>query len=211
MVNKGSPTPGRILDAAERLFAGEGVDGTTLSAVIEAAGARNKSAIAYHFGTKFDLLQAVIARHHAVIDADRDRMLDDLERRGRPTLDELVAAMVQPAAAMLETASGICYLQIQAALLSYPRRDRLPAPLRDPTSRLHRLNELMARVAGPDPAPDATRTLVVSIIFHGLADFSRTSPTAVERAEFVTELERAVLAILGRQEAAPAARRRRAR
>ncbi len=39
-----------LLDAAERLVADHGVDALSLRAVATAAGARNTSAAAYHFG-----------------------------------------------------------------------------------------------------------------------------------------------------------------
>ena len=58
-------TPERILDAAEEVFASAGIDGATVSAITALAGARNKSAVAYHFGSKFELLEAVITRHLA--------------------------------------------------------------------------------------------------------------------------------------------------
>jgi AcrR family transcriptional regulator len=206
MVNKGSATPGRILDAAEELFADNGIDATSLSAILERAGARNKSAIAYHFGSKFDVLQALIQRHWATIDVHRDRLLDDIESSGAPSLHGLVDAMVAPVAVKLDDASGRRYLQLQAALLSYPRRDQLPDTLLDPTQRLGRLQGLMRQVTDPDPNPDTTRALIVSLIFHGLGDFSRSTPTRAERQAFVAALTDAIYAILRVRERPPATR-----
>src|ERR1700722_19741495 len=51
----------RILDAAERLFAERGFRGTSVRAITGLAGA-NLAAVGYHFGSKAELLAAVIRR-----------------------------------------------------------------------------------------------------------------------------------------------------
>jgi AcrR family transcriptional regulator len=201
-----SDTPGarasgrdRILDAAERLFAERGIDATTVSAIIEASGARNKSAVAYHFGSKLDLLEAVLARHLVTLDRRRDEMLERLERLADPTLDDVVDALVLPVAAQLDDPAGVRYLQIQAALLSYPRRAALPESLRDPGPRFVRFGVQLRRVLGDRPMSAATGTLLTSLVFHGLADFARTGPHGRrERAEFVAALTAAVAGMLQR-------------
>lgn len=53
-------TKGAFLQAGERLFARKGFDGVTLDQLAEEAGA-NKALIAYHFGSKENLYDAVIA------------------------------------------------------------------------------------------------------------------------------------------------------
>lgn len=57
----GSATRLRILDAAEHLFAENGVDGTSLRRIMAAAGV-SISQINYHFGTKESLLRAIFER-----------------------------------------------------------------------------------------------------------------------------------------------------
>ena len=56
-----STTREDLLDAAERLFALHGVNGTSLRAVTREAGA-NVAAVHYHFGSKEELLREVFAR-----------------------------------------------------------------------------------------------------------------------------------------------------
>jgi AcrR family transcriptional regulator len=51
----------RILDAAEHLFAERGFDGTSIRDVTAEAGV-NLAAVHYHFGSKEDLLRAVLER-----------------------------------------------------------------------------------------------------------------------------------------------------
>jgi AcrR family transcriptional regulator len=189
----------RILDAAEALFAERGIDGATVSAITAASGARNKSAVAYHFGSKVDLLEAVLARHLAVLDRRRDEMLERVEQLHDPTLDDVVDALVLPVAAQLDDPAGVRYLQIQAALLSYPRRAALPESLRDPAPRFERFGVQLRRVLGDRQMSPATGVLLTSLVFHGLADFARTGPHGrTERDEFVGGLTAAVAGILQR-------------
>ena len=54
-------TKDRILDAAERLFASDGIEATSLRAITTEAGV-NLAAVNYHFQSKEALVQAVIAR-----------------------------------------------------------------------------------------------------------------------------------------------------
>nr|MBA3839938.1 helix-turn-helix transcriptional regulator [Thermoleophilaceae bacterium] len=54
-------TKQRILDAAERRFAAEGFDGTSMRAVTAEADV-NLAAVNYHFGSKAALLEAVVGR-----------------------------------------------------------------------------------------------------------------------------------------------------
>jgi AcrR family transcriptional regulator len=72
----GTDTRERILDAAERLFAAHGFAGTSLRAVTREAEV-NLAAVHYHFGTKEDLLRAVLDR--VVVPVNRER----LERLGQ--------------------------------------------------------------------------------------------------------------------------------
>ena len=194
----GSTTAERIVDAAESLFAERGLDATTITAIIEASGARNKSAVAYHFGSKFDLLRAVLARHTSRLDQRRDELLDEIESAGSVTVVELARAIVAPVAELLGDASGERYLQIQAGLLGYRDRDALPDLARDPGQRMVRLQRLIAVASGgPAPSSVAATVLIPSLVFHGLADIARRrSLSTGERDELVRALQSAVAAVL---------------
>lgn len=54
-----------ILTAAERLFAERGIAAVSNRQVSEAAGQGNNAAVGYHFGTKADLVRAIVRKHHA--------------------------------------------------------------------------------------------------------------------------------------------------
>lgn len=61
-------TRGALLSAAERLFAEHGVEAVTHRQIVDAAGQGNNAAVAYHFGTKKDLVRAIDESHAAFIE-----------------------------------------------------------------------------------------------------------------------------------------------
>jgi AcrR family transcriptional regulator len=97
------PTKERILDAAEHLFAENGVAATSLRAIMKAAGA-NMAAIHYHFGSREGLLEALMARRAEPVNRRRLEMLDQIERRhpaGPIPAGEIVRAFCAPALDMV--------------------------------------------------------------------------------------------------------------
>lgn len=89
-------TKQRILDAAERRFAAEGFDGTSLRSVTAEADV-NLAAVNYHFGSKAALLEAVVVR---ILGPATERQLDRLDeleaRADTHTVEELLEAFAGP-------------------------------------------------------------------------------------------------------------------
>ncbi len=88
----------RILDVAEKLFANNGYNGTSLRDVARGADLQT-AAIGYHYPTKEDLFDTVIRRRAAVMTEWRQRALAEMRQRHGAAaipLDELVRAYVQP-------------------------------------------------------------------------------------------------------------------
>lgn len=88
----------RIIDAAERLFADQGFDLVSLRDITNEAGA-NVAAVNYHFGSKENLIAAVVERHALPINQARISMLDEAEARHVPDavpVDEILRAFLQP-------------------------------------------------------------------------------------------------------------------
>ncbi|MDN5757160.1 MAG: TetR/AcrR family transcriptional regulator [Tomitella sp.] len=71
-------TRAAIMTAAERLFAERGVSAVSNRQIGEAAGQANNTAVAYHFGTKTDLIREIIGRHSQYIDDRRAELLAQL-------------------------------------------------------------------------------------------------------------------------------------
>lgn len=87
------------MSAAEQIVADNGMRALTFRAVQLAADQSNKSAAAYHFGSREGLLEAVIADRMAAVDARRREMIDQLERSAEPlTARQAVHVLVQPIA-----------------------------------------------------------------------------------------------------------------
>lgn len=93
----GSPrsaaTRERILDVAERLFAEHGIFAVSNRQVSEAAGQGNNAAVGYHFGTKTDLLRAIVNKHAAPIEQKRKELLADVE--GSRDLRDWITCLVR--------------------------------------------------------------------------------------------------------------------
>jgi AcrR family transcriptional regulator len=75
---RSASTRDAILDAAECLFAEHGHDSTSMRQITRAAHV-NLSAVNYHFGSKESLVVAVFQRRIEALNAERIRLLDDLE------------------------------------------------------------------------------------------------------------------------------------
>ena len=71
-------TKDRILDSAERLFARDGFEATSLRAITAEANV-NLAAVNYHFQSKEALVQAVIGRRMGPVNAQRIALLDACE------------------------------------------------------------------------------------------------------------------------------------
>ncbi|WP_217171187.1 TetR family transcriptional regulator [Streptomyces sp. AC512_CC834] len=86
----------QILDAAEHLFAEHGYSGTSVRAITKLAGA-NVAAVGYHFGSKAELMAAVVRRVVEPINAAQCAGLDELfARTPDPPVSELVEAFAGP-------------------------------------------------------------------------------------------------------------------
>jgi len=83
-----------ILAAAERLFAEHGVLAVSNRQVGEAAGQGNNTAVGYHFGTKADLVRAIVRKHAEQVELVRVRTLADVGESGE--LRDWVACLVRP-------------------------------------------------------------------------------------------------------------------
>jgi len=96
-----SHTRERLLDAAEKLFAENGIGATSLRAVTAEAAA-NLASIHYHFGSKDALLVEVFTRRIAPVNAQRLERLDQVEANDPDNLDAIVRAFISPALHLLQ-------------------------------------------------------------------------------------------------------------
>src|SRR5690606_15674687 len=82
--NRSEVTRKSILNAAETLFVKAGYDATSLRQITSAASV-NLASINYHFGSKEELVRAVLKRRLEWINRERIRLLDELEKAAAPS------------------------------------------------------------------------------------------------------------------------------
>lgn len=185
-----------LLDAAEALFAAEGVENVTLAAITKQADQRNGGAIHYYFGGRDGLLAAILDRHQAVLDEARMEALIELRRSASVTVEALVRVVIGSLAGRLDSASGRSFLAIQ--------RDRLLESagawnFRSMTMRLIAAEiEAIFHDEQLDQHEQEERfRLVTQLVVHRLADRSReeTLGTATPRALVIETLVSAATSI----------------
>jgi AcrR family transcriptional regulator len=172
-------TRARIIATAEQLFAENGVASVSLNEITRASGQKNRNAVHYHFGNKEALVRAIFEKHWQPIAAMRNRMLADIARTPEPGLDAIARALVLPVAARFDDPDGgLAYIKISAQLaannlLSFFRAsgdirtsgDGEPAWGSD-------MSAFWQPYLAPLPPPvrDQRMSLIVGMLFHGLAD-----------------------------------------
>ncbi len=157
-------TKDRLLDAAERMFARDGVQGARIADINALAGQRNPSALHYHFGSRLGVVEAILARYQSAIDVKVADALDRWDAEGRqPDVRDIVGAVVPPEVESLETQSGRDCIRIIPQLL--------PALSRN----------LRAGVASPS-SPQSQR--ILALLDERMA--ARSVPENVRRERLVT-------------------------
>jgi AcrR family transcriptional regulator len=142
-----------LLEQGALLFARHGVAGVTARQLHQAVGARNESALHYHFGSRDGLVAEILRLHLEAIEARRAALVDAIVAGDRQhDLRALVHALAAPMADDLASTLGRAHLRLVAQLshpaLAYevPFR-RVDAPSGRAVARwLHE-----ALVALPDP------------------------------------------------------------
>ncbi|PWE17922.1 TetR/AcrR family transcriptional regulator [Marinicauda salina] len=95
---RGEKTRERLLDAAERLFAEKGFHGVTVRAIARAADA-DPALVAYYFGGKRELFDAVLLRRAVELNEIRVAELESVERRAapdHPSIEDIISAFTHP-------------------------------------------------------------------------------------------------------------------
>lgn len=117
-------TKERILDAAERLFATNGFESTSLRQITAEANA-NLAAVNYHFQTKEALTRAVMLRRLAPINKRRLDLLDAIEFAagdGPLSLEDVMRAFFLPVMEARESdPSTRCLPKLLGRVMSEPR------------------------------------------------------------------------------------------
>lgn len=167
----------RILETAERLFAEHGIDQTSVRQINAAAGQRNASATAYHFGSRDALLAAVLDYRREAINARRIELINEIRRNGREReLHALVEALVHPLAERLgRRPEGDHYIRVIAQVTGHPTYHQLIQARLPHGTGLEQLLDLM-RACLPQLPEHILRQrfgMALRQVFNELADFQR--------------------------------------
>jgi AcrR family transcriptional regulator len=196
-----------LVRAAEQLFAQQGVDRVSLREIAIAAGQRNVSAATYHFGSKRELIEALLERHSRPIQNDWAATLaQDPEKK--LTLEELANLLVRPIVAKIDDPDGgRCYLEICGELVasrSFPLIGMRVASTQGAA-------ELALRIAQHGPKLPAMLTVLratrtAGLLYCSIGDYLRLTANGVEipRELFVADLVCTIVASV-KAEAPPAA------
>jgi AcrR family transcriptional regulator len=115
--------PEALIEVAAALMDEHGIDGVSDSQIIQVSGHRNRSAIKYHFGSRDDLVRAVMMPTMEKMNAERNALLDHLETvgGGQVSARSAVEVAVGPLARQLRSPEGRRYLRLGAQVLDHPR------------------------------------------------------------------------------------------
>lgn len=106
-----------ILYAGERAFAEFGYNGASMRAIGREAGV-NQAMIAYYYGSKEGLLEAIMRKRSTFVNTQREERLAALKAKGTPTVEELIEAFLRP---LIELGTdnkrgGYAYVKLLAVL-----------------------------------------------------------------------------------------------
>lgn len=131
-----------------------------MSDVVRDAGQANDSAVGYHFGSRQGLLEAIIAKHLAVLDEQRDVPPRSAGIRG------LVDAIVRPTATLLSTEDGRDFLRIMEQLADWSGLESgRPAAVLDGTVLGTQLRALLQRLGERIGNPLARERVALMVTF----------------------------------------------
>jgi len=128
-MNDARDTKTRILDTAEKLFAGKGFHGTSLRDITKDAGV-NLAAVNYHYGSKDALFEEVFRRRFLPINRIRRDELEKIRENARrenlrPATREVLQAFIAPVLRFRETEPGAAaFIALVGRTISEPD-DRL--------------------------------------------------------------------------------------
>ncbi len=204
-----SSTRRKLLDAAARAFAEDGVFNASLIEITRSAGQRNRGALHYHFGSRDGVLCAVLDRHVSFL-ARREGELLEIASKGAATdVAGVVEAIVRPAAELAESGwRGRCCLLVIAELAG-----------EDPVTYSNELQAVLARTGGNEvyallatrmaDVPDDVRierfALITAFILRSVADRARLLGRRRRKGRPQLEYETFVENLVGMAAAAMAA------
>jgi AcrR family transcriptional regulator len=188
-----STTRDQLLDAAAHEFAEHGVWNASHIEITRRAGQRNRAALRYHFGSREQVLCAVLDRHVEFLAHREGELLAKARRTSADDVGSVVEAIVRPAAEL--AASGwrgrACLLIV--AELAGEDPARFSPELESVLARTggHEVYALMAErmPAVPQEILEERNSLITSFILHAVADRERAKERSTRPSRHVLDDE----------------------
>ena len=209
-------TRDRILDAAERRFAEEGFAGTSLREITSDAGV-NLAAVHYHFGSKEELLRAVLSRIVEPVNRERLELLAQAEAAAAPDpprVEAVLEAFLAPDLRVIRDLGprGVVISRFMGRSYTEPS-ELVRRMVREQFGDLgRRFHQALCR-AVPEVPPEEMRwrlMAVVAVVTSMLATEGEGATDLLDRDDLELTLRRATV-FLAAGTRAPASRRRRRR
>jgi AcrR family transcriptional regulator len=170
----------RILATAERLFAEQGLYAVSNRQISAAAGQGNNAAVGYHFGTKADLVRAIVRRHTERIEELRTGLVAGV--RGSADVRDWVVCLVCPVTTHLDQLGGpTWYARFGAQVVADPAFRDIMSEEAMATPALREVLDGLGRCLADLPADTRHQRgeMVRHLMVHGCAERERaTAPTS---------------------------------
>lgn len=167
----GRDTRESLVVAAERLFAERGLDAVSLREIAVEAGSRNSGAAQYYFGSKTELLRAVLEFRSNALNRRRGQLLDAAGEH--PDVYALLGALVVPLAEMVGHTHYVSFL---ARLQADYARDRRSVNAGGEVDTSFRRAQALLAAALPQLPPERFRLrfrLVMRVVIATLGEHER--------------------------------------
>ncbi|TQK32123.1 helix-turn-helix domain-containing protein [Arthrobacter sp. SLBN-53] len=159
-----------LIDAAERLIATQG-PAVSLRQVVTEAGQRNSAAIRYHFGTRDELIAAVIDERQKIFEPLRLERLAALEAMATPTPHGLLEALLGPVFEYQRVNPNSYHARFMEKVRDYPGIELVGRPDWAATTLI------VGRLTAIAPESGVDRSIrirgLITIVFALLADLER--------------------------------------
>ncbi|WP_188701636.1 TetR/AcrR family transcriptional regulator [Silvimonas iriomotensis] len=107
----------RLIEAVTVLIAERGLDGTSVRSINKQAGVANQSAVNYHFGNIWGLVEVAVTEATRAYSRDIEAMLAAQKASGETiTLMDVAEAMIRPTVRMVLTPQGRGRVQLMARM-----------------------------------------------------------------------------------------------
>ncbi|TDM06607.1 MAG: hypothetical protein C4K60_19060 [Ideonella sp. MAG2] len=165
-----------LLLTAQRLFAERGIDAVSLREIAREAGQLNNSALHYHFGSKDELIRAILVRGMQKIDALRKEYIERIVAMGRQGEVRAIAeAIVWPLASGLVNEQMSTYNRFFANAQIHPDIDLAAPRSEEADIGFRRTMELLEPLLPHLPSVVLRQRFLsgISFVIFSLADFER--------------------------------------